>query len=91
MSKEEYISSLKVSLRGFEEDLVQEIVTDYEERFAVGVEKGKTEEQVIVELGSIEELVMELRELQSLNTDSFANWNIGEKKVNTKETKETKK
>lgn len=89
MSKEEYISSLKVALQGFEEDLVQEIVTDYEERFAVGVEKGKTEEQIIAELGSIEELVMELKELQSLNTSSVADWNIGEKKVSTKEIKET--
>lgn len=80
MSKEEYISNLKVELQGFEEDLVQEIVTDYEERFIVGVENGKTEEQVIEELGSVEELVMELKELQSLDTSFVADWKIGEKK-----------
>ncbi len=89
MSKEEYISSLKLALQGFEEDLVQEIVTDYEERFVVGLEQGKTEEQIIVELGSIEELVMELKELQSLDTASMANWNIGEKKTSTKEKEQT--
>ena len=58
MSKEEYISSLQVALQGFEEDLAQEIVTDYEERFIVGMENGKTEEQIIAELGSIEELAL---------------------------------
>lgn len=89
MNKEEYIDSLKAALQGFEEDLVQEIVTDYEERFAVGVEKGKTQEQMIEELGSIEELVMELKELQSIHTSSVADWTIGEKKTSTGETKET--
>ena len=89
MGKEEYISSLKVALQGFEEDLVQEILTDYEERFIVGLEQGKTEEQIITDLSSIEELVMELKELQSLDTDSMANWNIGEKKITVEETKES--
>lgn len=89
MGKEEYISSLKVALEGFEEDLVQEILTDYEERFVIGLEKGKTEEQIIAELGNIEELVMELKELQSLDTASMANWNIREKNTSTAETKET--
>lgn len=85
MSKEEYISNLKVALQGFEEDLIQEIVTDYEERFIVGVENGKTEEQIIVELGSVEQLVMELKELQSFDTSSVTDWKIG--KSNTLENK----
>ncbi len=87
MSKEEYISSLKVALQGFEEDLIQEIVTDYEERFIVGIENGKTEEQIITELGSVEQLVMELKELQSFDTSSLTDWKIGKKKSNTLENK----
>ena len=47
MKKEEYIGALKSALAGLYEELVQEIVSDYEERFRVGIEKGKTEEQVI--------------------------------------------
>lgn len=65
MNKEAYMSSLQAALQGFDEDLVQEIVADYEERFRIGAEQGKTEEQVIAELGSVEGLVMELGEMQS--------------------------
>jgi len=64
MKKEEYMGALQSALTGFDEELVQEIVSDYEERFRVGLEKGKTEEQVIAELGSIKNLVEELAEMQ---------------------------
>lgn len=64
MKREEYMGALKSALTGFDEELVQEIITDYEERFRVGQEKGKTEEQVISELGSIKDLVDELGEMQ---------------------------
>ena len=64
MKRDEYIGALKSALVGFDEELVQEIVNDYEERFRVGLEKGKTEEQVVQELGSIKDLVDELGEMQ---------------------------
>lgn len=64
MKKEEYMGALASALAGFDEELVQEIVSDYEERFRVGLENGKTEEQVIAELGSIKDLVEELSEMQ---------------------------
>lgn len=64
MKKEEYMGALKSALVGFDEELVQEIVTDYEERFRIGTENGKTEETVIQELGSIKDLVEELGEMQ---------------------------
>ena len=59
------MSSLQAALQGFDEDLVQEIVADYEERFRIGATQGKTEEQIVAELGSVEGLVEELGELQS--------------------------
>ena len=71
MKREEYMGALQSALAGFDEELVQEIVSDYEERFRVGLEKGKTEEQVIAELGSIKDLVEELGELQQGTGDSF--------------------
>lgn len=64
MKREEYMGALKSALVGFDEELVQEIVSDYEERFRVGTENGKTEEQVIAELGNIKDLVDELTEMQ---------------------------
>lgn len=71
MKREEYMGALQSALAGFDEELVQEIVSDYEERFRVGLEKGKTEEQVIAELGSIKDLVEELGEMQQGAGDSF--------------------
>lgn len=71
MKREEYMGALQSALAGFDEELVQEIVSDYEERFRVGLEKGKTEEQVVAELGSIKDLVEELGEMQQGAGDSF--------------------
>ena len=71
MKREEYMGALQSALAGFDEELVQEIVSDYEERFRVGLEKGKTEEQVIAELGSIKDLVEELGDMQQGAGDSF--------------------
>ena len=71
MKKEEYMGALQSALAGFDEELVQEIVNDYEERFRVGLEKGKTEEQVISELGSIKDLVNELGEMQQASKEGF--------------------
>ena len=64
MKREEYMGALKSALTGFDEELVQEIISDYEERFRIGAEKGKTEEQVVAELGNIKDLVDELSEMQ---------------------------
>ncbi len=64
MRKEEYMGALRSALTGFDEELVQEIISDYEERFRVGLEKGKTEESIVQELGSIKDLVDELGEMQ---------------------------
>lgn len=64
MKKEEYMSTLKSALTNFDEELVQEIVGDYEERFRVGMEKGKSEEQIIRELGTVQDFVEELGEMQ---------------------------
>lgn len=71
MKREEYMGALQNALAGFDEELVQEIVSDYEERFRVGIEKGKTEETIIRELGSIKDLVDELGELQQSSRESF--------------------
>lgn len=71
MKREEYMGALQGALTEFDEELVQEIVNDYEERFRVGFQKGKTEEQIIRELGSIKDLVDELGELQQSSKESF--------------------
>lgn len=67
MNKKEYLEKLKSALEEFDTELAQEILADYEEHFHVGEKLGKSEEAVIAELGSVEELVSELRELSGVN------------------------
>lgn len=63
MTKQEYMDSLRRHLEAFNQDMLEEIMSDYEEHFREGMENGKTEEEVIEELGDIEDLVQELRQL----------------------------
>lgn len=63
MKKQEYMYNLFEALREFDEDVRNEIIEDYEEHFAQGAESGKTEEQIVEELGSIDELIDDLREM----------------------------
>lgn len=87
--KEEYMSSLKAALSGFDEDLVQEIVADYEERFRVGIAQGKTEEQVIAELGPVAGLVDELSEMQGVTQEKETNGQKERAEDTTKGTEST--
>ena len=82
MKRKEYMGALKSALLGFDEELVQEIVSDYEERFRVGAENEKTEEQVIAELGSIKDLVDELTEMQQAAEEGFKTAGSGQAKGN---------
>jgi len=63
MNKTEYLNALKEALKDTEESVMEEIVSDYEEHFQVGTEKGKSEEQICEELGSINDLVDEIKEV----------------------------
>ena len=72
MNKQEYMDKLKEALKSFDEEVRNEIVADYEEHFDMGLASGKTEEEVIAELGSIEELVKELKELNGETKKGFS-------------------
>lgn len=64
MSKQKYMHDLWDALCEFGPEIRDEIINDYEDHFADGIERGKTEEQIVAELGSIDELVSELRDLR---------------------------
>lgn len=51
MTRIEFIQSLRNALHGLPEDEINDIISDYEEHFEIGFEKGKTEEQIAKELG----------------------------------------
>lgn len=62
MTKSEYMEALQNKLECFNRELQQEIVEDYEQHFAEGIAAGKTEEEIMAELGSIEDMIRELPE-----------------------------
>ena len=60
MNKIEYLKALKEALQHIDISVMEEIAADYEEHFQVGMENGKSEEQICEELGSIDDLVKEI-------------------------------
>lgn len=51
MNKTEYINKLKTYLHSLTMDELEDILSDYEEHFQIGLSKGKTEEEISKELG----------------------------------------
>ncbi len=51
------------ALSGFDKEIREEIVNDYEDHFVNGLRSGKTEDEIAEELGSIEELISDLNAL----------------------------
>lgn len=52
MTKTEFLKLLYENLEGFTEDEKREILYDYKEHFSLGKENGKSEEEIIKELGN---------------------------------------
>lgn len=70
MTKEKYMNELSEKLSVFGDEIKNEIVSDYEEHFRMGLASGKTEDQICKELGSIDELVAELNKLTGKEAES---------------------
>ena len=51
MNRKEFIDKLKLYLQGMPESEIQDILSDYEEHFNIGISKGKSEEEIANELG----------------------------------------
>ncbi len=85
MNKLEYLSALKEALRDTDKDMMNEIISDYEEHFQVGMENGKSEEQICEELGKIEDLVQEIKEVYGDTGKGSAGNASGDKSRKSKE------
>lgn len=70
MNKIEYLNALKEALKKIDITVMEEIVADYEEHFQVGLDNGKSEEQICEELGSIEDLAREIKEAYGTSSSS---------------------
>lgn len=60
MTRTEYLDRLEEALRGFDTALVEEITEDYRQHFDEGGRLGKSDEEIIRELGSIEDMIQDL-------------------------------
>ncbi|SHK34469.1 HAAS signaling domain-containing protein [Paramaledivibacter caminithermalis] len=52
MNKDEFLKELDILLNNLPSDEKREILFDYEEHFSIGLKEGKTEEEIIENLGS---------------------------------------
>jgi uncharacterized membrane protein len=59
MNKEQFLKQLSSSLKRLPTDERQDILQDYEEHFAIGLEQGKTEEDIASSLGSPNQIAKE--------------------------------
>lgn len=62
MTKSEYMGTLREKLQRYNRALETEILEDYEQHFAEGLAEGRTEEEIIAELGNIEDMLQEFSE-----------------------------
>lgn len=62
MTKAEYLEKLQEKLQKFSNELQDEIMDDYMQHFAEGEQLGKSDEEIIAELGNIEDMIRELPE-----------------------------
>lgn len=56
MNRDEYINKLRINLQGLPNSEIQDILSDYEEHFQIGISKGKSEEEISKELGDPKEV-----------------------------------
>lgn len=78
MTKSEYMAALQNKLERFNRELQQEIMEDYEQHFAEGIAAGKTEEEIMAELGSIEDMIQELPEEDAQQEEGYVQTPFGQ-------------
>ena len=64
MTKEEYMDKLRSALAGYSESVSDEIISDYEEHFEEGRKAGKTDDEIISNLGDIDEMTQNLEDVK---------------------------
>jgi len=60
MSKSSFLQQLNESLKPLSSKERADILQDYEEHFSIGLEEGKTEEEIVTSLGSPNQIAKEL-------------------------------
>ncbi|QNO13897.1 DUF1700 domain-containing protein [Alkalicella caledoniensis] len=68
MNKNQFLSRLRDNLRGVDGDSLKEIMYDYEEHFTIGLENGKTEEEISASLGDPEAIAAQYKYENAVKT-----------------------
>lgn len=63
MRKDEYLNTIAQALKQYDTAYVNEIISDYEEHFKDGLSQGKSEEDICAELGDINDIIDEIKDL----------------------------
>ncbi|MBI4813817.1 MAG: DUF1700 domain-containing protein [Methanobacterium sp.] len=61
MNKNEYLEALSKLLRKLPKEDREDIISDYEEHFAIGLEKGRTEEEISKALGNPKNVAKQIK------------------------------
>ncbi len=61
MTKKEFLDKLEKNLKGLKKKDISEILSDYEEHFRIGLEKGKSEEKIADELGDVVQIANQFK------------------------------
>lgn len=69
MNRNEYLSLIKTALSeaGVDQGIIEEIISDYEEHFRMGMKHNKSEEEICIELGAVDEIVAEISAMGAVN------------------------
>lgn len=81
MKKNEFFAQMRTAFAGMDEELVKDILGDYENHFKEGMENGKSEEEICEELGNVEEIRQAFLEenpaAMTINVNSLAANDLG--------------
>ena len=81
MKKDEFFAQLRTAFAGMDEELIMDILGDYENHFKEGMENGKSEEEICDELGNVEEIrqafLDENPAAMTINVNSFVSNDSG--------------
>lgn len=90
MKKNEFFAQLRTAFAGMDEELVKDILGDYENHFKEGMENGKSEEEICEELGNVEEIRQAFLEENpaavTINVNSFVANDLGTNQMTNSDT-----
>lgn len=84
MKRKEYLDRLRVCLQGIPLDEIEDILSDYEEHFDIGISKGKSEEEISKELGEPREVANNYRTTYKPNYNNNNNYSTNISNDNTR-------